>query len=334
MIRVTTPSRLHFGLLSVAADDAPWPDRHGRPTLPPRRFGGVGLMVESPGVRLTARAAPAWSADGPLAGRALAFARRIADQLRAERGTEFPARHLHVEYAAPEHAGLGTGTQLGLAVGRALAEGWGLHLGPPALARLAGRGLRSAVGVHGFERGGFLVEAGKRDPGELAPLVARAPFPEAWRVILVFPRGLQGMSGGGEAEAFARLSGAPDRARTDALCRLALLGLLPALAEEDCRTFGEALFDFNARAGEGFASVQGGVYAHPFVADVVAFARGQGVAGAGQSSWGPAAFAVVPDEGQALWLQARLAERFGADATEGVVTRACNRGAEVDAGTG
>ena len=44
MIRVSTASRLHFGLLSLAADgEECWPNLHGEPTLPMRRFGGVGL---------------------------------------------------------------------------------------------------------------------------------------------------------------------------------------------------------------------------------------------------------------------------------------------------
>ena len=40
------------------------------------------------------------------------------------------------------------------------------------LARLVGRGARSAVGAHGFALGGFLVEAGKLDV-ELQPFVLR-----------------------------------------------------------------------------------------------------------------------------------------------------------------
>jgi beta-RFAP synthase len=328
MIRVRAPSRLHFGLLSLAADGAPWPDRLGLPVVPSRRFGGVGLMVEAPGLRLTARAAPAWSAEGPRAERALEFARHFVGQLPADGSTDLSAQHLHIEQAAPEHAGLGTGTQLGLAVGRALAEAWGLRLDVPALARLVGRGLRSALGVHGFERGGFLVEAGKRTPDALSPLAVRVPFPETWRVVLVIPSGLQGVSGRREVEAFARLAGTADLARTDALCRLALLGLVPALAEEDWRAFGEALHDFNARAGEAFAPVQGGVYSHALVADVVAFVRGQGIPGAGQSSWGPTAFAVTADEGQALALAARLRGHFLLSEREVFLTRAWNRGAQ------
>jgi beta-RFAP synthase len=235
-----------------------------------------------------------------------------------------------VEHAAAEHMGLGTGTQLALAVGRALAAAYGLgELDAVELARRVGRGQRSALGVHGFARGGFLVEAGKRRPDEVAPLVARTAFPEAWRVVLLLPRWGQGLHGPGESEAFARL---PDRealAETDALCRLVLLGMLPALAEQDLAAFGEALYDFNRRVGEAFRPVQGGTYAHPQTADVVAFVRRQGVRGVGQSSWGPAVFAVVEDAGRAEDLAKRLRERFALTAGETVVAPACAPGAVI-----
>jgi beta-RFAP synthase len=255
----------------------------------------------------------------------LAFARHFAEQIQAEREGNFPPQHILIEQAAPEHAGLGTGTQLGLAVGRALAEAWGLRLDVPTLARRVGRGRRSALGVHGFERGGFLVEAGKRDPDALAPLLAQVPFPTAWRIVLVIPSRLRGISGRGEVEAFAQLAGCADLARTNALCRLVLLGLVPSLIEADWQGFGEALHDFNARAGEAFAPVQGGVYSHAFVADVVAYVRRQGIPGTGQSSWGPTVFAIVPDQERARDLSNRILTQFALEQTEAVITRAWNR---------
>ena len=164
MVRVWTPSRLHFGLFSLDNDEA-WPDRHGRRVLPARRFGGVGLMVERPGVQVAAAPAAAWSAGGPLADRALAFARRFEESIRQERpDADLPPQRLVVEQAPPEHVGLGAGTQLGLATARALAEQWGYVSDIPDLACRIGRGLRSALGVHGFQRGGFLVESGKGAP--------------------------------------------------------------------------------------------------------------------------------------------------------------------------
>jgi beta-RFAP synthase len=314
MLRVQTASRLHFGFLSL-----PGAGEAGR------RFGGVGLMVERPGLRLSAAPAAEWSAEGPLAGRALTFASSFARS-----GGGLSPQRLVVEQAAPEHAGLGTGTQLGLAVGRLLASAWGIDLSAAELARRVGRGRRSALGVYGFEQGGFLVESGKRGDEGLSPLAIRVPFPEEWRVVLAIPGQAPGLHGPDEQGAFRQLAESAAVLPTDALCRLVLLGMLPSLAEGDVRAFGEALFEFNARVGEAFARVQGGPYAGPRVAELVAFLRGQGARGVGQSSWGPTVFAVVGDEGQAADLAARVRRQFGLGADEAFVTRACNHGAVVE----
>jgi beta-RFAP synthase len=322
MIRIRTASRLHFGLLSLAPEGIRWADRGGSPTLPARRFGGVGLMVEQPDIRLRAEPADAWSSAGQLAGRALDFAHRFAESVAAG-GAVVPPCRVVVDDASPEHTGLGTGTQLGLAVGRCLAAVAGLELSAAEIAHHVGRGERSALGVHGFEHGGFLVEAGQARPGTLGPLVARCPFPRDWRVVLARPEGT-GTHGLQEQSVIAQL--ATPAVSVEVLCRLALLGMLPALEEGDVDAFGEALFDFNARAGEVFAPVQGGIYASPAVADLVAFIRGRGVRGAGQSSWGPTVFAVVASEVDGLELARALRLKFG-EALHVLLTRAADRGA-------
>jgi beta-RFAP synthase len=305
MIRVTAGSRLHFGLLGLAGSAG-------------RAFGGCGLMVREPAVVVSARPAADWRADGPLAERALAFARRFAATLPP--GALLP-QHVMVEACPPEHAGLGVGTQLGLAVARALGRAAGLpDLSTAELARRVGRGERSAVGVHGFEHGGFIVEGGQRAPGELAPLVARRAFPEAWRVVLLCPPVEGSWHGERERAAFAALHA--DDATTDRLCRLVLLGLLPALAERDLSAFGAVLAEYNARSGELFRPAQGGTYASPTVAALVDWLHGQGVRGAGQSSWGPTVFAIVGDEGRAVDLRRAARQRWG-DAI--VVTAGRNR---------
>jgi beta-RFAP synthase len=336
MIRVRTGSRLHFGLLGVGpatpGHAGHWPSRLGEPALPARRFGGVGLMVQAPGVHLNASSAPDWSAHGPLAGRALAFVRRFLEQTAPHR---IPPQQLLIEHAAPEHMGLGTGTQLALAVARALALAGGLaHLDVPDLARLMGRGLRSALGVHGFLHGGFMVDGGKGDTDRLAPLIARIPFPADWRLVLVLAPWGPGLHGLPEREAFHELAARqPALAETDALCRLVLLGMLPALRERDLAAFGEALHDFNARVGAAFAPVQGGPYAGPRVAELVAWLR-QSCPGVGQSSWGPGVFAVVEDEERAAHLAGRVRRQFALGPEEVVVTPACNGGAATEVGEG
>jgi beta-RFAP synthase len=156
--------------------------------------------------------------------------------------------------------------------------------------------------------------------------VARADFPEPWRVLLVLPEDSAGRHGIEEQQAFALLA---DRSRalaqTEALCRLVLLGMLPALAEGDLSAFGEALYDFNARVGEMFAPVQGGTYASPLVSELVAYLRRQGVRGVGQSSWGPTVFALAADAAQAEALASGVGSRFGM-AVRTVIARPANRG--------
>ncbi len=324
MIRITTPSRLHFGLFALPGEaSVSWPARDGDATLPARAYGGAGLMLERPGLSVTVEPAATWTSDGPLADRALAYARSASAALHVDQPL-----HIGVAPGLREHVGLGTGTQLGLAIARAvaLAAGRG-DLSAVALARLVGRGQRSALGIHGFAQGGFLVEGGKRTADAISPLVARCAFPEAWRIVLVVPRKMHGDHGPREMAAFRALGQAvPDLRRTDALCRLVLLGMLPALAEEDLTAFGEALYDFNRRVGEMFQPWQGDLYAHPRIGALVTALRSQGVRGVGQSSWGPTVFAVVPAaeaDGLCEW----LSRRHGCGPDELIATRAANAGA-------
>jgi beta-RFAP synthase len=285
MIRVTTGSRLHFGVFSFG----------GVPGG--RYFGGAGMMIEEPGTALSVQPAANWSAEGPRAERALAFARQFAASFDPD---AIPPHTVHVEAVPLEHAGLGSGTQLGLAVARALALSAGMnHLAAEELATRVGRGRRSALGVHGFAHGGFLVEAGKREGEAISPLVARVDVPEDWRIVLVMPSGNAGLHGEAEVEAFRTLHESRVPLPTDALCRLALLGMLPALMTRDLPAFGDALYEFNRKVGEAFASVQGGPYAGPRVTAIVDWLREQGVRGVAQSSWGPTVCAILGDSEKA-----------------------------------
>lgn len=353
MISVQAFGRLHFGLLSPEGDESG------------RAFGGVGLMMSQPDLCLHAEPSEFWSAEGPSAERALTFARRFEENSsREENSSLFPPHRLRIQRTLPAHSGLGSGTQLALSVAKALALSWQLRCDLPTLARRVGRGLRSALGIHGFEQGGFMVESGKRPltlpsppgggegetkvpspPGEgegrvreaVSPLVARQPFPELWRLVLAVPTGSSSISSGAaglhglsEVAAFAQLKpGLDARARTDSLCRLVLLGILPALGERDVEAFGSALYEFNVRVGEAFAPVQGGLYASSFVAEMVAFLRGLGIAGVAQSSWGPAVVAVVGDDERAERVAASLRRRFALSESEVWVSAACNHGARV-----
>src|SRR5262249_49758434 len=100
MITVQAPSRLHFGPFHLATDTH-WPNSAGKSTLPARHFGGVGLMVRDPGLRLTMRPAADWSAEGPLAERALEYTRLLTAGLP---GYFAPIpQHIVIDRSVTEH---------------------------------------------------------------------------------------------------------------------------------------------------------------------------------------------------------------------------------------
>jgi len=287
MTRVTAPARLHFGLFSV-------PTPGGDPDA--RQYGGVGLMIESPRVDLLVSPAASWSAQGPMSTRALAFAQQFTATLPPERQRPF---RIKIAEVPEEHAGLGSGTALALAVSQAIAHEIGITLPTIDLAQRVGRGLRSAVGIHGFEQGGLIVEAGKR-PGEpISPLSARHEVPPSWRIVLVQPEMAARWHGERERSAFSRVQHSN---ASEKMWRIVREEMLPALATQDPDPFGEAVHVFNALAGAAFAQEQGGAYASPAIAAIIHTLREFGIQGVGQSSWGPTVFAIMGDEDQAAWL--------------------------------
>src|SRR4051794_8413880 len=246
-------------MLAVAGDGA-------------RRFGGLGVAVGRPAVVLEAEPADELTAEGAEAERALQFARRCRDALALPGGA-----HLRVVEAIPPHVGLGSGTKLALAVAQALAALHGRTVDAPALARAAGRGARSAVGMWTFALGGLVVEGGVRHGAErTAPLIMHHAVPDEWRIVLVVPHAEPGLSGVAEMKAFARL--APSAEGTAAIAQIVLTSLLPALVERDLEEFGGALTRVQQLVGDAFAPVQGGRF-HPRAGALVDALLSGGAAG-------------------------------------------------------
>jgi beta-RFAP synthase len=290
---VEAPARLHFGVLDLRGDLG-------------RRFGGLGAGIPQPSLLLEVAPSADLTAEGPDSARAREFARRYL----AYNGVEAGAR-LIIHRQIPAHSGLGSGTQLGMAVARALAELHGLAQEPLALAQAVGRGLRSAIGIWTFALGGFIVEGGRR-PGskEIAPLIARLPIPPHWRCVVAVPPGHPGLSGEAEANAFERLP-APGTTQVERVAHLVLMQLLPALVEGDLINFGSALSAVQRITGAWFAAEQGGTFAPGAGTRLVQCLAAWGAAGVGQSSWGPAVYGVVEGDAAAEDLARRAGELMG-----------------------
>ncbi|HEX3998029.1 MAG TPA: hypothetical protein VHX65_05710 [Pirellulales bacterium] len=318
VVRVATGSRLHFGMFSFGYDFD---------SAAVRQFGGVGLMVAEPGIRLSVRPAPILDATGPLADRAVAFVRRAAAALQLP---GVPQCHIRIESAPREHIGLGTGTQLGMAVATAIHILAGRPLGLPGeVAATVGRGQRSAIGSHGFAVGGLLVEAGKRRPDEISPLVARKELPAAWRILLLTPRNATGLFGDVERQAFASLPPVPPETTAE-LCAESLLHLLPAAAEADFAAFSASEYRFGQIAGKCFATRQQGIFFDQTAAQLAARLRALGIEGVGQSSWGPTLFAVLPSESAAHEIAERIRDEANAADYDLILTRCASEGARLE----
>lgn len=282
-VTVRTASRLHFGLFALEA--AAGTDE--------RSYGGVGVMVSRLGIELHLQQAEKFEvAEGPLAERIGGFARRWAEFY----GRPLPAMKIALGEHTPDHIGLGTGTQLGLAVAAGLSAFHGLPVPPlEELCRSVGRGLRSAVGAYGFAHGGMIVDRGKL-PGEfLSPLDCRLELPAAWRFVLVRPLQGAGLAGEREQQAMdhANRNLAP---LTEKLVAEAREHLVPAAATGNFADFAASLGRYCELAGQFYTDVQGGPYNGPAVTTLAEKIRALGHIGFGQSSWGPTLFVACEND--------------------------------------
>lgn len=311
-VSVMTTARLHMGFLDLQGGLG-------------RRFGSIGLSLQQPVTRLVAARADGFSAEGPGATRALAYAEQFAKRLQIGLGAA-----LTLTEAIPEHAGLGSGTQMALAVGVALARLYELPISVREVAALSERGRRSGIGIGAFEAGGLLLDGGRAAQTEVPPLISRLDFPEDWRVLLIFDRAASGVHGNAEVEAFRTLPEFPEDIAA-ALCRRVLMQALPAVAEQDLDAFGDAIYEIQCRIGDYFAAAQGGRrYTSAAVGATLEWLREQGIRCVGQSSWGPTGFAVLKDEFVAQQMLHALEARCAGQGNIGfLLCLARNQGSEV-----
>jgi len=286
-LTVRAPGRLHLGFLDPAGSLG-------------RRFGSVGLVIEGYETAIEFSAAPRESVETVDEAARGEVDRVVAcvHALREHSGRVEPLR-LRILRALPAHAGFGSGTQLALAVGRAFARWHELDVDTATLARWLGRGLRSGIGIAGFDQGGLLVDGGPAGEGTVAPLLARVELPESWRVVIVQHPRRQGLSGSEERRAIGALEALP-RAHAADLCHQVLMRVLPGAATGDFAAFAAGINRVQQVLGEHFAPAQGGsAYTSAAVARAVEHIAATQDAATGQSSWGPTGFAILPSQASA-----------------------------------
>ena len=320
MVRVTAGGRLHFGFqnLSLAHE---------------RLYGSLGVALDAPLVVVDAEPAESVRCDHD---RARGYAERATDLL----GVSGVA--VSVERTLPRHVGLGSGTQLSLAVLTAVAAAHDTEPRVRERAPKLDRGGRSGVGVAAVESGGFVLDAGHpterftadrpdRGAWSVPPVVARHAVPDDWRFVVVLPDVQPGRSGDDEEDSMRSVVERADPTIADEIAAVVTRRVLPAVAAGDHETFGAAVAEIGRRNGAWYADEQGGVYRPPVGEVVARLGESHAISGAGQSSWGPAVYGVTT---RRLAEEAREAARRAlAEAGVGgdvLVASARNRGATVE----
>ena len=316
-ITVKTGCRLHLGFLDLTGDLG-------------RVYGSIGVSLENPGTVITAEKSRQLvvehsnNSEKTILDVVARFSRHYDLQ---------PATKIHLADGIPKHSGLGSGTQLALAVATALARMFDIDASVREISCIMDRGKRSGVGIACFEGGGFIVDSGRKNTGKDVvggppSVIFRHDFPADWCFVIVIPETKKGLFGRDEENAISSLN--PSKRISEEICRLTQMKLLPALIDRDIVEFGEALTEIDMRTGMYFEETQGGIYKEAITKDLVRFMLECGVHGVGQSSWGPTIYGLVEeDRAQVIPDKVKnfLAERkMGCEA---FVSHCRNRGAEI-----
>ena len=237
--RISTPSRLHFTLIDMNGELG-------------RIDGSLGLSIQDPCLSLDFGPHERTVVRGGAPSeRAIVLAEIAASSeiLQVE-----PRIEIHIRQMIPPHQGLGSGTQIRLAVLNALNQRFGLNHPTSELGAISTRGGTSGIGIRAFSCGGFLLDGGhsvrlqKKSfaPSRFAPqagqppLLMRTDFPLTWGIALFIPSRHQGLSGSDELDFMLANTPIPlDEVQSTS--HIILMLLLPALRELDIETFGSCV---------------------------------------------------------------------------------------------
>ena len=295
-IRITTPCRIHLSLI----------DENG---YTGRVDGGIGLMLDRPNVVFEAtNHAEEFKIE------AHKYYRESIEVINEQASKIFKAYninnknfHFNLKRYYPSHVGLGSKTQLSLAIAIAITKLKNKSVSIQELTKLVQRGGTSGIGWRGFEKGGFIIDAGHNfgkgkekesflpssasitaDP---ALTIMRYPIPEHWRFVLVIPNVKKGAYGDEEISIFQSHAPIP-KEEVNEVSHQILMKVIPGIINEDLECFGEGLKRIQRI---GFKKIEISLQ-HDIVKNVLSLFEECGVKAFGMSSFGPSIVGVVESD--------------------------------------
>ncbi len=299
-IRITTPCRIHLSLI----------DENGYTN---RIDGGIGLMLDRPNVVFEAsNHAEEFKIE------AHKYYRESIEVINEKASKVFKTFnisnknfHFSLKRYYPSHVGLGSKTQLSLAIATAIMKLKQINnISIKKLTKLMERGGTSGIGWRGFESGGFIVDAGhdfglgkeketylpssastSADP---ALTIFRHPIPEHWRFVLVIPNVKKGAYGDEEVSIFHKHAPIPKN-EVNEVSHQILMKIIPGILKKDIICFGEGLKRIQSI---GFKKIEIDLQ-HDIVKKILNFFEHLGLKAYGMSSFGPSVVAITESDEEA-----------------------------------
>lgn len=212
--------------------------------------------------------------------------------------------HITIASKFNRHIGLGSGTQISMAIVEAFNCEFNLEMNIHEKAKLAGSGGTSSVGVYCFKRGGYVLDAGRLFPTEkssigpsekysfdkLPPIIASYYLPN-WNMFLLIPQTDQYIEGNVEQQLFQKYTPIPS-SEADEICKWILKGIMPAIVEKNYDSF---CYSIEQIMNLGFRLREISHYGR-YISDRISFLKRIGAKGVGMSSFGPTVFGFFDSE--------------------------------------
>ena len=320
-IMINSGARLHLGFYNLLTDQL--------------AYGSLGVGVEYPATVVYVQS----SSSLKIVNESGVYVGDVVNEVLNKLGK--PNAEIRVAKAAPRHVGLGSTTQLTLSLAYGLSKLLKLKYSIKELAVLFKRGHTSGIGIAVFESGGFIIDSGRvvrdgvvsepRRVSDLPQVVFRKSLPRNWYFIVVVPEGIEGLSEREERK-YLEVPYEPPKDLQNELRKLLLIHLIPSVIWRDIEVFGKSITRIQELVGKYFSRYQGGIYCCKETELAVKLLLKHGACGAGQSSWGPAAYGITEGSKRAR----RILEKVGKEMKrKGVkakyyLVRARNRGALVE----
>ncbi len=262
-VKITTNSRLHLGFLNLKSKEN-------------YSYGGMGLSIDKYPTILTISKAREFRSN-----LSRMLNRKIHNFILKNKVSE----NIQIECIdkPKSHVGLGSGTQLVLALEEALKKFYKLN---HVDSNIFDRTYRSGIGYNAFKYGGFIVDSPKKSLNT-NEVIFKSVFPKDWKIILLFDNSIKGIHGKKEDQFFSYDNNSTLRKK---LSDIILNEIIPSIIYKDFNIFAKNLTFFQKLNSSFYSSIQKSNYLSKDIADVLKKVKLRFDVAVGQSSWGPTSY--------------------------------------------